>query len=322
MAVARDLKTDSLKFIMIFLVVLGHMGSYNDYNIGLCRIIYSFHMPVFIFLSGYFTSINSTEGKQRSWIKQTLILYVIAQLVHVALEILLRYTDCHLKQIPFDYSFNLIDILFSPRLALWYLLCLVYWRVVAWKISGGLSDAMLLLISVVLAVLSGFIPIDHTFSFQRAFAFSPFFFLGVVFKRRNWMDKLEKMPIQYVIIALLFGLFLAKLLPTYMPRTHYENWHHPVIRVCQSVLGVYLCLLILRISRIGFVKKLSEYGAYTLWVYIGHTYLIVIAGDLFPYLNISLNLFSALAISMIYCLIFVALAKLYKTYSGKLATIL
>ena len=53
----RLYRFDNIKFILIFLVVFGHMleftpGYTNTHDIY--RIIYSFHMPVFIFVSGYF----------------------------------------------------------------------------------------------------------------------------------------------------------------------------------------------------------------------------------------------------------------------------
>ena len=59
----RDLKLDGLKFIMIFLVVLGHL-SYNDWGMETGLLIYSFHMPVFVFLSGYFTSRSTDAARQ------------------------------------------------------------------------------------------------------------------------------------------------------------------------------------------------------------------------------------------------------------------
>lgn len=51
----RNTCIDSLKFFLIFLVLVGHC---LDSNLGLhsnnvvFRIIYSFHMPVFVILSG------------------------------------------------------------------------------------------------------------------------------------------------------------------------------------------------------------------------------------------------------------------------------
>ena len=54
----RDYYFDNLKFILIFLVVLGHYcGSYLEswLMLGIYNFIYSFHMPLFIFISGYFS---------------------------------------------------------------------------------------------------------------------------------------------------------------------------------------------------------------------------------------------------------------------------
>lgn len=51
----RNTQMDSLKFFLIFLVLVGHC---LDINLGLhsnnvlFRFIYSFHMPVFVILSG------------------------------------------------------------------------------------------------------------------------------------------------------------------------------------------------------------------------------------------------------------------------------
>jgi fucose 4-O-acetylase-like acetyltransferase len=52
----RDLKIDSLKGFAILLVVLGHAiqtSTDNFDNNIFFRIIYSFHMPLFMFLSGF-----------------------------------------------------------------------------------------------------------------------------------------------------------------------------------------------------------------------------------------------------------------------------
>ena len=49
---------DGLKFILIQLVVVGHFTLElfsNPIARGITNQIYSFHMPVFIFLSGYFS---------------------------------------------------------------------------------------------------------------------------------------------------------------------------------------------------------------------------------------------------------------------------
>lgn len=55
---ARDERFDIIKGILIILVVLGHALNIefldDSWNCGLFNVIYCFHMPVFIFISGYF----------------------------------------------------------------------------------------------------------------------------------------------------------------------------------------------------------------------------------------------------------------------------
>lgn len=313
----RDLKFDGLKFVMIFLVVLGHM-SYNDYGLRLGRIIYSFHMPVFIFLSGYFTSLSASEEKQKQWLKKSFLIYFIAQVTHWMLRIGLEFITYKVKDIPFDTSIISWKVLISPELALWYIVCLLYWRVAIWKGLQKIGDVPLVIISVAVALLSGFIPIDHDFAFQRAFAFFPFFALGIVFKRRDLITQLERIPVRYAIVALVFGLIVARFLPSYMPKFHYENWHQPIWRFIQSGLGFYLCLFIIRVSRIKFIERFASFGEHTLWIYIGHTYLISIGEKAFPYLGIHLNIFTAIMLTMIYCAFFIFLSNLFGKLKNRL----
>ncbi|WP_368917457.1 acyltransferase family protein, partial [Staphylococcus haemolyticus] len=54
----RDYFFDNARAILIFLVVFGHMiqpyTSESKYLSALYLLIYSFHMPSFLFISGYF----------------------------------------------------------------------------------------------------------------------------------------------------------------------------------------------------------------------------------------------------------------------------
>lgn len=56
---------DSLKAILILLVILGHAVQFNteEYETNpLFQFIYSFHMPLFLFISGYLTCRGSFKG--------------------------------------------------------------------------------------------------------------------------------------------------------------------------------------------------------------------------------------------------------------------
>ena len=216
---------------------------------------------------------------------------------------------CAIKAKPFDYSILSWKVLISPELALWYLVCLMYWRIAVWRVFRKLDDILLLICSFLLMMISGFIPIDHDFAFQRAFSFFPYFVLGIVFKKRHLIEQLDHIPIVGAIIAIVFGLVIARDLPIYMPKYHYENYQQLILRVIQTGLGLCLCVLIIRASRIRFVEKFAKYGEHTLWIFIGHTYLITIGQKAFPYFGIRISIFSALLLSLLYCAAFILIAE-------------
>ena len=62
----RDYFFDNLKAVLIFLVVLGHFllpihG--RNYLVVVKRLIYVFHMPLFVFVSGYFAKRIYRDGQ-------------------------------------------------------------------------------------------------------------------------------------------------------------------------------------------------------------------------------------------------------------------
>ena len=297
---SRDIKIDGLKGFLIFCVVLGHMSFY-DYGLQLIRMIYSFHMPVFVFLSGYLTPISPTPEKKNNWLKQTLCIYVIAQLLHTCLKWVLNE--------PVS-----LRVLISPAFTLWYLICLVYWRLSAWTIFKGIPGYWLVTISFILAFVSGFVPIDQDLSFQRAFSFLPFFVLGLVSKKKDILPSLEKVPIWIAFIFLTLGLFIARHLPTFQPKYHYSSLHDIELRLIQVFLGVLLCYSLLRISRLSVFSFLARYGRYSLWIYIGQSFLTrvnVLEKALSHYYGIESNLWIALTITSLYCIVIGMIADLY-----------
>lgn len=59
----REYQYDNMKFILILLVVFGHLLEYirGDISENIYRIIYTFHMPVFVFISGYFAKFKKKK---------------------------------------------------------------------------------------------------------------------------------------------------------------------------------------------------------------------------------------------------------------------
>ena len=312
----RDRNIDGLKFLMIYFVVLAHIH-YNDYGLHLTKMIFSFHMPVFVFLSGYFTSLNANASKQRAWLKQTLIIFLCAQLAHCALTLILGYAASRLHGEPFNTSLLSWKMLIVPAFTLWYLVCLMYWRLVVWSLPRSVGGTTLFVISLLLALASGFVPLDRVLSFQRAFAFFPFFVAGIMFKDKNLMLRLERVGVWYSVVILLACLIVARLLPIYIPAVHYGGWSDFGLRCTQTALAMISCLMIFRLSREGGLERLARWGTYTLWIYIGHSFLIVISRKVFSMLHISLNVFVAMVVAALFCALCITAACMWQKVAAR-----
>lgn len=294
----KDLRLDGLKFILIFLVVLGHL-KYGDQGLRINLIIYSFHMPVFVFLSGYFTSSNPSSEKIKTWFKHIIFLFVIAQITHIILSLFLKN--------PITWK-----VLIYPQMALWYLVSLIYWRFFSWYIFRNVSSICLFILSFFCLILCGFVPIDHEFSFQRTFAFLPYFIIGYLFRRNNKMAYLDGTPIILAMVILIMGLIIARFLPFYLPKVHFSSLNEAFVRIIQTCLGIALCLSIIRLSRIRYLERAAKYGHYSLWIYIGHTYLIVIGQKISFVYGIRINLFEAIILATLYCFFIIYIAKIFE----------
>ncbi len=304
---------------MIFLVVLGHIG-FRDYGLQIQKVIYSFHMPVFVFLSGFLSPLPIDCKRQKKWFLQVLLIYAVSQAGHI----LLACRGC-------DFSWSMLIV---PAPILWYLVSLIFWRFFLWYCFRGISDIVLLWTALLFALACGFIPLDREFSFQRTFAFLPFFTTGVVFRKQNFMQRLNKLPLWVVIIVLLAGLTLARILPwCYQPKLHYTCLDDICIRLIQTFLGFALCLSVVRLIHpmgTSFVKKnpalqiLPLLGRYTLWIYIGHSYLNLLNAYIVTRVEriipeFSLDILSAIVLAVIYCAICIVAGMICKKLFRKVA---
>ena len=103
----RDHQFDNIRLILIFFVIFGHLIEYFAAGGILYRWIYSFHMPVFIFVSGYFAKFDP-----KKIVCNILVPYVLLQILYTAFDRLL-YGNA-----PFRLQFT------TPYWLLWYLLSL------------------------------------------------------------------------------------------------------------------------------------------------------------------------------------------------------
>lgn len=156
------------KVLLMFLVIYGHLiETHVDdsaFFLWQYRIIYTVHMPMFAFLSGFFLKSEYDCLKQ---MRGALKIYVPAQLTAM---LVLWITE---KRV---LSF------FVPYWHLWYLLSLFFWAGICYfatRVRKTRSKALLLLLSGIVACLCGCVDgIGRFLSLSRTLCFLPFVLLG------------------------------------------------------------------------------------------------------------------------------------------------
>lgn len=184
----KDIKISNVKGILIFLVVFGHfIEIYKSEYYELFVFIYSFHMPLFILISGYLAK-RMRVGK----IMNLILLYLIFQTFFN----LVLYLTGDYDSLQFTYG--------TPHYHLWYIVSLGFWygitliidklklnTVGKWVIfitifatsylSRWYTDAI---VDIVRGYYDNFS--SYTLSYQRTLSFMPFFFLGY-FLNKKWL---------------------------------------------------------------------------------------------------------------------------------------
>lgn len=140
---------DNIKGIMLYLVAFGHildvyMGKAGvEYN--LMKYIYLFHMPMFAFVTGYFS--KDYDKARENAVRKILIPYLFFQLSYVLVgAIMIALGLASFNANVFNYSIIL------PSSAFYYFLAVFFWKLLGKDI---MKFRYPLLISLILGLLIG-----------------------------------------------------------------------------------------------------------------------------------------------------------------------
>lgn len=244
----RDYYIDNIKAVFIFLVVLGHLLDYLGeaglpFAINLRSFIYFFHMPGFIFLSGYLA--KSFMGKQFKGEKLISYgwLYLLfkdaIELVHfiydrnffagnnhtkitlitIALLFFAIFLISWLYQrfITFRYGFILFIVvisllntnIFVVGGAPWYLLSLIFWYIFIYLTQHMNPKYVMTAAIVMAAVLDYQEEIGKFLSLSRTINFLPFFLLGFYMSKEQFQCITSHKTIKQFLPWTLVLLFVA-----------------------------------------------------------------------------------------------------------------
>lgn len=276
----RDKVMDATKYLLISLVVIGHFIEPTKYTDDatclLYCLIYSFHMPLFVLISGYFYKRRAIKEE----IRKCIPLVEICALSHVGF--------CLIRN---GGSISFSELVYFGADASWYLLSLVCWRIMTCVASNFLSVRHLLMVSAFVDLCcflclryGGFMSVGRTVFFY------PFFLMGYCFR-----DKLMAfIRSNKIILSIWGGVALAFVITTFgvlqfqiefqrngVPElTRYSDvgvWQIVLFRyaivVCSLLISGLFLILVDGSPRI---QKLSRYGSGTLFIYYIQTFMCAV----------------------------------------------
>lgn len=133
--------------------------------------IYIFHMPLFIFISGYFS-----RKKKKAELPASIWKLLEPLIVFQALTLLPRF-------IVKGFSFSAI---LTPWYVLWYLLSLIYWRLLIQIIPDRIlnNTKLILIVTFCVSILAGFLPSVDFFQYRERYHSCHSSFLDITWEER------------------------------------------------------------------------------------------------------------------------------------------
>lgn len=276
----RYLFWDNYKGILIFLVVFGHflytyaLKKPNSFANTLFYFIYLFHMPAFIFCSGYLSKSERSRGKEA--LTQLFLYYVIFNTGMMVFS-------------KFDHGTNIS--LLTPYNSYWYLLSLIVWRFVIDDLSKVKG---IVPISFIVTLLLGYnSEFSNLLSIRRTFAFFIFFLLGYLLNREKFEKFIDNRNYKTIFIGVLLSIISMFSIFVILDKIDI-NLSMVLMGAYKQPLDVFIRLFILVVSFIIIalmilvlpnvkIPFLTSFGKNSLLIYLIHRFLIYPFNDLFPY---------------------------------------
>lgn len=187
----RDYSLDNIRFFLIFFVVFAHfieVCAPFTHNWLFYRVIYTFHMPAFIFLTGY----NANYSPDRI-VYRWCIPYVIFQTVYILFSRIILNTDTN-----FQYA--------TPHWILWYIVVCIFYQLLLpmYDTADRRRQILSLLCVFLISLIVGFDKsFGHYVTLSRFFVLQPWFLLGYYTKKNGTLEKLSVPGKKHLLILLI-----------------------------------------------------------------------------------------------------------------------
>ena len=190
---SRDPWLDNVKMVLVTLVVVGHAISLVEATTGshwVYDFIYLWHIPAFVFVSGYLSKSFEWDRRRMKSLFHTLAI------PYLLFEPALFYYRREVVGEAVQYPLWII-----PHWTMWYLIVLLMWRLVTPVLK---SHWLFLPLSVIVSLLGGLWS-DDSLMIPRFLGLLPFFVLGLHLKPRH-LAHLDDVWVRVAAIPTLVGI--------------------------------------------------------------------------------------------------------------------
>jgi fucose 4-O-acetylase-like acetyltransferase len=267
---------DNIKMVLVVLVVVGHSWALLPTSRGsdwAYDFLYSWHMPAFAIITGYFSrSFAWTPKKLWSLVCTVAVPYFVFEAA------LAWYRDR-------VGGVELHELFSDPHWPMWYLAALFFWRLAA-PAFLRLPRPAAVGLAAAISLTSGFYAPD-TLDAARILGMLPFFVLGLSLGTREW-TALRAPRIVPLALAVLGGLVALALFTDSWIST--EWYYYRSTYADMGAHGVHAVLLRAAVLTIGLLGAVAVFalvprgrswfsalGAATLVVYLFHGFFVLLA---------------------------------------------
>ena len=260
---------DNLKFFLICCVVVGHFVDQhadvsNTYG-SIFLFIYSFHIPLFIFISGLFYN-------DKNILKKVVYFFSIGYLYKIVSAII----DRLLGNVKAEF------FLLSGGGISWFMFAIAIYMIIGYLLRNQ-NKKFIFLFSVMLACFVGYDQTIGDFLYlSRIIIFLPFFLLGLIVKNEDIVKlKKNKILIIVVMIILLIWLiscfyeldFLYRFRYLFTGRNPFFPQiiaYGPLYRLISYIISMVIGLAIILLMPNSRIKGVSSMGQHSINVYFWH----------------------------------------------------
>lgn len=310
---SREYKYDNIKFVLIFLVVFGHIiENIEKLNI-MYLIIYSFHMPVFVFVSGYFA-----KGNKKSIIKPISIYIIFQTLYFVIYKLILR------ENITLNYL--------QPIWIVWYIFAVAVWNVLIFivrksNINTDKYSYEIMAFTFLISLLCGYINnIGYFLSLSRIITFFPFFMLGY-FSKNNNINIIQKNGktkyFIYLVIIIICILYFTNIpnidrIWFYGSYSYLKGGYNIIFRIFSSILSLCVIFFINNLVSNKKISIISFIGKNTLFIYLLHGIIVKIFNSYIKVFLDSNNTIVSIIIAIIFTVAIIVSIEIIVIFIKKL----